>query len=929
MITFIFPHYLWLLLIVPFVYWLALLLPRRLSSPRFWGSLALRTLIVALLVLALAGIQFRQPVNTLDVVFLIDSSDSIALSQRARAEAYVQQALAAMPEGNRAGIVVFGERALVERPPDESRLLGQITTLPGGERTNIQSAVQLGLSLLSAERQRRLVLLSDGGENSGDVREAARLAAAQGVPIEVVTLSSNADGLDAQISGIVLPATAREGQRLRMVITLDSVNGPTPNNPQVARLVVEHNNGQFTVGTADRREVLVDQPVELTGGIQSIEVLLPPPQPAFNRYVARLQIDGDVRLENNAAEAYTFVSGRPQVLLIAGAAATAQNLQTALQAANLEVTLRAPQDAPTTLSDLSAYEAVVLVNVPQQALPQRTNDLLPSYVRDLGRGLAMIGGDQSFGAGGWRDTPVEAALPVQMDLRTEVQQPPVSIVVVIDVSGSMGEIENGSTKVALAAEGAARIAAQLRPFDDITVIPFDDAARQTVGPLDGTQRAEAIERIASIEPGGAGINIYDALQEAARFVRASDKPVRHIFTITDGNDTVQQEGAHELVTELRRENVTLSSIAVGNGGDVPFLQDIVQIGGGRFFLTGRAADVPNILTGEAQVLIQPFVVEGAFTPLRGTSHPILRSVETVPPLYGYIATTPKASAQVLLTSPRGDPILAVWQYGLGYSLAWTPDMSGQWAKDWVSWSQYPAVAAQMLAALFPPATAQRLTLDAQTQGDQLVLTARATRDDGTPETGLRVTGQMLATDGTDTELRLLEVAPGSYRLALSDLRPGAYLVQLLASNAQGQIQSSITGGALVPLSNEYRYQSNNPALLANLAQISGGRVDPEPSELFASPGNTSGIVRELGMPLVWLALILLPFDIALRRLLIGARPRLSASSPARGRETRTQRNAGLSASVLPPAPPPPQTDTPLERMRAAQERARRRARGEE
>lgn len=932
MITFIAPDYLWLLLVLPLLWAVAWLVPYRTVWHLFWGSLALRTLIVVALALALSGTQVVWPADHLNVVFLLDSSDSVDLAQRARAEAYIQEALSRLPEGNQAGVVVFGERAQVERPLSDQKLFGQITTLPGGARTNIQEAVQLGLALLPAEGQRRLVLLSDGGENSGDAREAARLAAAQGTPIEVIPLSSDAMGLDAQISGIELPSSAREGQSLRLVVRVesDSQAAALP-----ARLVVEHSASQSGLAgsTASVRQIVVNDAIELDGGEQRFEIILPPPQSFFNRYVVRLALENDARPENNAAEAYTFVSGEPRVLLIEGFPAAARNLEAALASAQLDVTRVAVDDAPTSLGVLSAYEAVVLVNVARRELPQRTADLLPVYVRDLGRGLAMVGGDQSFGAGGWRDTAIEEALPVDMDLRTDQVQLPVSVVVVIDVSGSMGASDGEFTKVELASEGAARIATQLRDFDEITVIPFDDQTRGMVGPLSGAERDQAIERIGGISAGGSGINIFDALQAAAQVIRASEKPVRHIFTITDGSDTVQQEGARELVEQLRRESITVSSIAVGNGPDVPFLEDIVRLGNGRLFLTESAAEIPEILTGEAQVLLQPFIIEGEFVPTRGAPHPLLRDIGATPPLYGYVASNPKSSAQVLLSSDRGDPVLAVWQYGLGRSLAWTPDMEGKWAKDWLTWTEYQRFATQMVAWLLPATDTERLTLETRTIGDQLVLAAQVRQLDGTPATGMRVSGQMIASDGSSTAIALNEIAPGSYWLALQDMTPGAYLVQLIAADQQGQPQSAITAGTVVPLSREYHSQNDNPALLEMLAQTTGGRIDPPSAAVHAAAGNSTGVVNEVSLPLLWLALVFLPLDVALRRLGVGNWRKLAVTKRLVQAKQEPAPDRLAPAAVrrqaqTPPEPPPPADDL-LERLRAAQERARRRARGEE
>jgi hypothetical protein len=284
-LSFIFPTYLWLLLLLPALWILALLAPTRLPRWRRWSSLLLRTLAIAGLVLGISGAQLVQPVGAVTTVFLLDGSDSVALSQRARAEAFVQQALAKMPNGDQAALIVFGQRALVERMPAGDRALGQVAGLPGGGATNIEGAVRLALALLPNEGHQRLVLLSDGGQNSGDALAVAQLASARGVPIDVVALSGLADGPDAQISSVELPSAARAGQRLRMKISIASTTATV---------------GRLTI-TGPGNAPIVDQQVQLPAGAQTLELALPEAQPYFNRYVVRLETPNDARPENNAA----------------------------------------------------------------------------------------------------------------------------------------------------------------------------------------------------------------------------------------------------------------------------------------------------------------------------------------------------------------------------------------------------------------------------------------------------------------------------------------------------------------------------------------------------------------------------------------------------------------------------------------------------
>ncbi len=260
------------------------------------------------------------------------------------------------------------------------------------------------------------------------------------------------------------------------------------------------------------------------------------------------------------------------------------------------------------------------------------------------------------------------------------------------------------------------------------------------------------------------------------------------------------------------------------------------------------------------------MIEQDFTPTSGAPHPILRGFEQAPPLHGYVATTPRQTAQVLLAAPRGEPVLAAWQYGLGRGLAWTSDLKGQWGADWVAWDQFPRFSAQLLGWLLPSQGAQNLTLQTSSSGSDLVLVAQAQDALGRPQPGLTLAGRMLSADGSGLDVALREVGPGQYRAVVSGARPGAYLVQLTAQDAQSQPFGAVTAGAVVPQSAEYRGRGGDPGLLDALARATGGRVSPEPAAAFDVGGADAGAVQEIGLPLLWLALLLLPFDVALRRL---------------------------------------------------------------
>lgn len=920
-LSFIFPEYLWLLALVPAFCLLTWFLPRQLPTLRHWLSLLLRSMLVVSLVLALSGMQLIWPVGTVNTIFLLDTSDSVALSQRARAEVFIDQALLNKPEDSQAAVIVFGKQALVERTWSDQQVLGQISGYPGGSATDIEQALQLALAMLPAEGHKRLVVLSDGGETQGDALTTARLAASLEIPIDIVSMSGMADGLDVQITQASLPSVMREGQQLRLRLDLTSPQS-TP-----AQLLVRDNAGN----------VLVDTPLDLQAGTNSYNVSLPAPARGFNRYLVNVQVPDDGRPENNRAEVYTFMEGAPRILLLEGQEGAAETLAQALLSTSSEFVVLPSDQLPQSLDALLLFDAVVLVDVPENQISKRMQSLLSQYVHDLGRGLMMVGGPQSFGAGRWNATPIEEALPVKMDLPTHLNVIPTSIVILVDVSGSMGSEQDGQSKISLAAQGAQNIAAMLRDVDDLTVIGFDSAVHSLTGPYKGTERDQAIRAIeTSLKSGGGGINMFDGMTAAAEQIRKSNNPVRHIITITDGSDTNQHDGTVELVEKLRQENITVSTIAIGSGEHVPFIKTVASAGNGRTFLTENASEIPQILVGETEVMFRPYVNELPFRPLLNSQHPIVRNLSPLPELQGYVLATPRQNAQLLYVTEEGHPVLAAWQFGLGRSIAWTSDLQGRWAKELVSSGQFPRFAAQMMAWLLPTAGDQQLNFEAITTGSRLELRADLNDAQNQAVSGAQLRAQLLDASGNAIEVPLREVNVGQYYAALEDAAAGAYLVQLVAYDQQGQPLASVTAGATMPLSNEYHGHSANPSLLAELARVTQGQFDPEPVQVFQVGGIDQGAVTEIAKYLLWFALLLLPLDIAIRRLSFRNRRQAIPSAvpvpavPAPAPATPQAVVAAPAAQAQAKAPSRKRNrEEELERLREAQERARKRARGED
>jgi hypothetical protein len=320
-----------------------------------------------------------------------------------------------------------------------------------------------------------------------------------------------------------------------------------------------------------------------------------------------------------------------------------------------------------------------------------------------------------------------------------------------------------------------------------------------------------------------------------------------------------------IAQQMRKSGITLSVVAEG-AGSAPFLQQLADAGGGRYFPVQSMNDVPQIFLQETLQASSNFLIEHPFTPRFGAKTPILAGLETgLPPLYGYNGATPKQTATIGLVDADGAPVLAQWQYGLGRAVAWTSDTKARWAKDWIRWPQFPRFAAQMVGWALPSAANRSLnvdihTLGAQTQIDVVLPTPDLARG------GLELRATVLGPDGSKQVVPLAAQSAGVYRATIPSPPQGTYMVQV-AGERGAQVLLQETAGLVIPYSAEYRANQSNPALLAALAHATGGAALDQPVAAFARAAQGAGSAQEVALPLLLLALLLVPLDILARRLM--------------------------------------------------------------
>lgn len=889
-IAFVYPHLLWLLLLVPLTAALALVGPRRPTRARFWAALALRLFLLAAIVLALAGMQLRLRADVLTAVFLLDVSDSVPAAEQERGEAFIRQAIEGMPQGDRAAVVVFGQEALVERLAAENGTLPGFNSVPVTFRTDIASAVQLGLALFPDEGAKRMVLLSDGRENLGQALEQAELAAAHGIELAYIPLSAPEGEVEVLLQDLQAPADLRQGQGFDLTVVVES-------SAQTAAGLQVFADGQL----------IHSQDVRLRAGTNRFLVPVEAGETGFRRFRAQVLPDADTRLQNNLASAFTIVHGPPKVLIVEGEPGEGANLARALESVEMDVDRQPPSQTPSTLTDLAAYEAVILANVPAGSLPAGAMEALPVFVRDLGKGLLMVGGEEAYGAGGYLRTPLEEALPVYMDVRARELSANLALVLVVDKSGSMGRCHCddpdlnqsytrqpvGQPKVDIAKEAIMRAAGALGGQDYMGVVAFDETASWAVD-LERLASSVALEQsIGGIQAFGQ-TNLLSGIDAAYDQIKEAEARRKHIILLTDG--WTSSGDLRALAREMAAEGITLSVVAAG-GGSAEYLEELAAAGSGRYYPAEDILSVPDIFLKDTVQAVGKYIVEEPFYPLPSLPGPALRGLDpaTLPPLYGYNGTSPKNTARIDLATPQGDPLLATWQFGLGRAAAWTSDLKAQWAVDWVAWDGYARFASQLVGYLLPAPQVEGLVAQAQVEGGQAVIELEASDEEGRPWNFLDAVATVVDPELASQEVRLEQVGAGRYEAAVEVSQPGTYLVRLGVNDGDRSLGQQ-TLGLVVPYSPEYRASGPNLPLLGQLARLTGGGELSGPEAVFTHDLPAADDAREIWAPLLLVAALLFPLDVAVRRVMLGAsdvrkarawlRERLPSRAPKEGRRER-------------------------------------------
>ncbi|MBM2803837.1 MAG: hypothetical protein HW419_1730 [Deltaproteobacteria bacterium] len=811
-----------------------------------------RGVALAALALALVNPRIFNPTTALDVIFGVDLSRSVGQEGREKALDVLEAAQRFHSPMARTGLLAFGRAPEWEFLPREKIAAADFGARLARDETDIQAALQAALAQIGEGRQGRILLLSDGNENRGQTARVTPLLRSQGVSVWTLPVSLSRGRNEIYLSEFTLPRQVDSAEGFEIRAAIESWRAA----PARLRLLRD--------GT-----VHVEQELRLKAGSNPLSFRDSLTARGHHNYELLVESADDTLAENNFLQGVVEVKGPPRVLLLSAQAESQRVISRVLQTQGYAVVESAPERHTLSMAELSSFDLLVLDNVPAFQLSHAKMENIEKYTRDLGGGLLVIGGSQSYGAGGYFRTPLERILPVDMRPPARLDMPHVALLFVIDKSGSMGAGAEGSTKLDLAKAAAIAAADIMNPTDQVGILAFD-ANWDWALPFRQVGKGEWIsEKLSNLQSDG-GTDLYKAMVEAERGIAGKQAAIKHVILLSDG--LTDKADFQTLVSKMARDGITVSTVSVGNDADVKLMAEIAKEGRGRGYVALDPQTIPQIFTTETLLISRDLLIEKTVTPTIVAPSGPLKGIaqNNLPPLRGYVLTYPKPRAELLMRVDK-DPLLVSWRYGLGRVMAFTSDLSGRWGKDWVSWQSFPQWSSQISRDTLRKILDTRMRTDFIADGESVKIVTDLAGRDGKFLNHLKLKANVSAPDRSTDEQTLQQSAPGRYEGQFTPAARGIHFVTLYAEgDANGPAVPVATVPYIAPYPKEYRELKPNLSLLSRLAEETGGEMlDPEKftdglKRLYTpTPGKgTQG--KDTWWPLAGASLFLFLADLVLR-----------------------------------------------------------------
>jgi Mg-chelatase subunit ChlD len=769
------------------------------------GLLALRVATLAFLALAIGSIPILVPDRSRNAV-VIASPGLVGGPLDRVANGSGRDA------GVEIGLVVVDANPRIATDLGSAPLRGVDATSPAG--ADLETSLALATAMLPDGAPGRVLVASDGNETRGNSALAVPLVRERGLAVDVVPRLYSAPG-EVLVENVSVPDRVYAGDSF----------------PLEAE-VYSRGASSVTTRIIKDGETVVERSVELPDGRSRIETIMPPAMVGRVRYDVVVDGPRDGFPQNNSNGIILDVAPPPQVLIVAAEPAWADIFAKALAVQEIGAKVVEPKRAPFYLKDWLAYSAIVLMNVPAIDLTTLQQELIEKAVAEQGRGLLLLGGENSFGPGGYYETPLERLSPVSS--RVPREAPRVALAFVLDRSGSMQRNEGGATRLDIAKQATLSAIRLLHQESRIAIVVFDSEAKVLLSLRQAKDTSAVEQALQQLEPGG-GTSIYPGLVEALHQLDGVDAMAKHIVVMSDG--LTQPGDFPGILKAISDQGISVSTVSIGEGADGAVLQDIARMGKGAFHATRDFKALPSILSQEALLLSGKPVEERTATPtfVQRTRDFFGGLPDRIPPVAGYVLTTrkPEADLHLVVADEKQEPVplFASWRYGNGRVVALTTHGAGAWTHDWQTMPEYPLLWSQVVRQVFP-GTSDGLAVRARRDGDEVEVTVE--RPDAEASTRPAVTASLSgpepAADSAEP-LPLSEIAPGRYLGRFTAERDGEFVVRAAAGQATAEAPLLLAYPAI------YDFARADPDRLAALAAATGGRTLRAEDAPFESGGR--------------------------------------------------------------------------------------------
>ncbi len=798
--------------------------------------LALRLVILIFVILSYFNPSLAFSSKYTDTIFVADFSESMQ-EKEGKINDFIGESLKNAGSTDLYGLVSFADGGWIESNLREEHDFNDMQRPKLNlDSSNIVSGIEKAEFLFNEEDKKRIVLLTDGRENAGNLIKKLGEIKHKKISLDVVKMGEH-EFKEVEIEDLKLPLTAKKGQSIKIDVSISS-NVETP----------------CKIYLYNRNDLVEKKDVLLENGKQNFIFYSKLSQTGILEYRVEIIPEIDTYTENNKLSSFVNVDGKMKMLIVENGHA-GENYARIFE--DYDVDLIEESAAPRDLESILYYDAFLLADCDYEKLGKDFIENVAHLVKNQAKSLIVSGGEHSYQLGSYAGTKLEEILPVEMKVKDKEKKENIAMVLVIDRSGSMGGGEYGVSKMSLAKEAAIRASEVLEEKDFLAVIAFDSTPYWVVDLEHITDKELYAGKISAIKPLG-GTSIQPALKQAIDALEKNDAALKHIILLTDG--MAEQDGYGRFISAMKENNISLSCVAVGDSADTKLLSYLANNGNGRYYKSNVFTDIPTIFAKETVLAGKKYLNNVTFYPEIKSTRAIFNGIDAMPKLHGYVACTEKPQAHVILTSKDNDPILASYHYGLGKTLAFTSDMHGLWSKDFLAWQDNKKFWHNILSELLNQNLSSKIEFSSEYKDNLSIL--RLEFNEKSKIKDKEIPCSILDSEGKTREIKFKLKSPYVYEAKVKSEKEGLHLIT--SSIPMNGKMENFNSAFIVPYSEEYRFFGKNRISEEDITSITGGRIISNPKEVFTGKVEDVNTSYNLTKLLLVLALLLFLVELTFR-----------------------------------------------------------------